>query len=436
MPEHYFEIPPLPVLSVVTRPLISAADFQRSAFEFAVSSTPLLWMRNGSGMVGHHETLRLTFAGADRFKNASATWKKLVSLAEVDDSVKVPGSGLTAFASFAFADDSERNSVLVVPRVIIGSMHGAAWVTTVAVKTQNEAAFNSDTAHISPAAIEELKSAFGETPVASFVEPVGEANAYRDGVHEASLRIGRGEAEKIVLARRLQSGLPEGDLRVALARLANRYTDCWTFSVDGMIGASPETLIRSIEGRVSARVLAGTRKRALDPERDVQMRDELQHSSKERFEHKLAVDSLVDTLNPYVLNLQAEADPHLLKLPNVWHLATDVTADLAHGADVLELAGAVHPTAAVAGTPTPLAVAAIGELEPFDRGRYAGAVGWVDADGDGDFAIALRSAQVDGVGASRTITAYAGGGLVAGSDPWHELTETVAKFRPIIEAFS
>lgn len=135
--------------------------------------------------------------------------------------------------------------------------------------------------------------------------------------------------------------------------------------------------------------------------------------------------------------LEVSATPFALELPNVWHLATDLRAGLGEQSASLELAGALHPTAAVAGTPTRAAVAAIAELEPFDRGRYSGAVGWIDASGDGEWAIALRCAQVGPAqGGRRAVVASAGGGIVAGSDPEHELGETVSKFRPVTEAFA
>jgi menaquinone-specific isochorismate synthase len=155
-------------------------------------------------------------------------------------------------------------------------------------------------------------------------------------------------------------------------------------------------------------------------------------SSKDQDEHQFAVRSAVETLTPFTRHLATSEVPFALKLPNLWHLATDLEGGLAGDASSIDLIDAMHPTAAVAGAPRAEAVELIAELEPFDRGRYAGPVGWVDAAGDGEWAIALRCAQVD---ASGTVTAYAGCGIVVDSDPAAELAETRMKFRPIVEAF-
>jgi menaquinone-specific isochorismate synthase len=149
------------------------------------------------------------------------------------------------------------------------------------------------------------------------------------------------------------------------------------------------------------------------------------------------VQSVVTALAPHVKELRTSEEPFALELPNVWHLATDLDAAPGDGGSSLELVEALHPTAAVAGTPTRSAVEAIARIEPFDRERYAGATGWIDAAGDGEWVIALRGAQLGSVlEGRRRVTAYAGGGIVAGSDPQHELRETVSKFRPIAEALA
>jgi menaquinone-specific isochorismate synthase len=199
-----------------------------------------------------------------------------------------------------------------------------------------------------------------------------------------------------------------------------------------MFGASPELLVRVSHKQVSARVLAGTAGRGTDPGIDQAISNALQTSSKNIAEHKFAVASMVEELKKFCTKVDADENPFSLQLPNLWHLASDVHATLHDDASVLDIAAVLHPTAAVAGTPTLVARKLISELEPFDRGRYAGPVGWIGADGDGEFAIALRGAQLsDG-----QLTAYAGCGIVAESEPEAELSETELKFKPIREALA
>ena len=258
-------------------------------------------------------------------------------------------------------------------------------------------------------------------------------DGYKAAVASAVERIREHDLSKVVLARDLTGHLPaESDVRRALVELALGYPDCWTFAVDGLIGSSPETLVRVHHGTVTARVLAGTISRGRDAASDNDAAIALAASTKDQDEHRFAVASVLEALRPHSADLAASDLPFTLKLPNLWHLATDIAGTLSDGASSLDLADALHPTAAVAGTPKRDAIALIRELEPFDRGRYAGPVGWVGGDGDGEWAIALRCAQLAEGG---DLTAYAGAGIVADSDPERELAETVMKFRPIVEAF-
>jgi menaquinone-specific isochorismate synthase len=249
-------------------------------------------------------------------------------------------------------------------------------------------------------------------------------------VSAAVERIAAGDLAKVVLARDLLVAADQPlDPRRLLRRLAARFPDCWTFAVDGLLGATPELLLRRTGRTLSARVLAGTAPRGAG-EDDDRLARELLGSAKDRAEHELAVDSLVEALEPFCSSLTAPAEPELLTLANVRHLATDVvgrqrTRGPRGRAGLLELVGAVHPTAAVCGTPTPLAAALIDELEGMDRGRYAGPVGWLDGRGDGEFGLALRCAELTG---DRGARLFAGCGIVAGSDPAAELAETQAKF--------
>ncbi|MFC9918378.1 isochorismate synthase [Agromyces binzhouensis] len=387
---------------------------------------PLLWMRRGEGIIGLGEVLRIETHGPNRVADAAREWRRVTGLADVDDRVGLPGSGLVAFGAIAFADESAATSVLVVPEIVLGRRDGRAWVTRIELV---------DGASAAPTAPVELPAPAPkrDVPRVRFAPGALPPEAYTDAVAEAVRRIDDGRFEKVVLAREIVGTLHEdAGLRAALAKLADDYPDTWVFAVDGLIGASPETLVRVDHGTVSARVLAGTASRGQDAASDRDRAARLAASHKDLAEHALAVESAVATLAPHTARLDASPEPFTLQLPNLWHLATDLKGTLGDGSSALDLVRAVHPTAAVAGTPRNVALAAITELEGFDRGRYAGPVGWVDADGDGEWAIALRCAQVSTDG---TVRAYAGCGIVHDSVPVDELAETDMKFRPIVEAF-
>jgi menaquinone-specific isochorismate synthase len=377
---------------------------------------PLAFVREGHGIVGFGEAVRLEFTGPDRIEQAAAAWRELAATASIDDAVNLPGSGLVAFGSFTFAADSAAPSVLIVPRVIVGRRDETCFVTTV---DGAEAALT-----VAPSGPEyRARMLHGEMTRSVFTA----------AVRTALDRIADGSVSKVVLARDLIGHIaPDADLRRAIAHLARSYRQTFTYAVEGLIGSSPETLVRSEGGVVDARVLAGSAARGEDADADTAAAEGLVHSVKDLGEHDFALQSVLDALRSHTSALSASAAAFALKLPNLWHLASDVTGTLADGSSALDLVAALHPTAAVAGAPTDAATALIRELEPFDRGRYAGPVGWVDAAGDGEWAIALRCAQVTRDG---TVHAYAGAGIVAGSDPDTELEETALKFRPIVDAF-
>jgi menaquinone-specific isochorismate synthase len=270
----------------------------------------------------------------------------------------------------------------------------------------------------------------GAAPRLRYADGALDPASWCAAVATAVQRIDAGDLAKVVLARDLlvSADVPLDPRRI-LRRLAARFPDCWTFAVDGLLGATPELLLRRTGRELSARVLAGTAPRGAGAD-DARLAAALVGSAKDRAEHALAVDSLVRALDPYCTDLAAPAEPELLTLANVRHLASDVRGTQrrrgARGrADLLELIDAVHPTAAVCGTPTSDAAALIAELEGMDRGRYAGPVGWLDARGDGEFGLALRCAELTGPNEARL---FAGCGIVAGSDPSAELAETQAKF--------
>lgn len=403
-------------LTVETTPL----DDVRQLIPFLHPHRPLGWIRRGEGMAGLGEAVRLEFRGPHRIRDAAAAWRELAGTAHVSDPVGLPGSGLVAFGTFAFDAHSRTSSVLIVPEVIVGRRGGRSWLTRVQRADGTFPQPPKPTPFGAEYRLRMLPGALGP-------------DEYYATVTEAVERIHRGELSKVVLARDLRAHLPlESDLRRALVELALGYPECWTYSVDGFVGSSPETLVRVHHGTIDARVLAGTSSRGVDAAADHAAAAALMANPKDRAEHAFAVSSVVDALQPHMSEWTVSEMPFTLKLPNLWHLATDIAGRLADGSSALDLVAALHPTAAVAGTPTEKALDLIRRLEPFDRGRYAGPIGWVDAAGDGEWAVALRGAQIAVDGA---ITAMAGCGIVDGSDATTELAETKMKFRPIVEAF-
>jgi menaquinone-specific isochorismate synthase len=406
-----------PPLLVGTTPLDSPAVLPA----LAEPQRPLLWQRNGSGLVGLGEALRLEFSGPDRLREAADAWRALSASAVVDDPIGLPGTGLVAFGAFAFSSRSSATSVLIVPRTVVGSRGGRSWVTRISA--------GGDDLSTVPAAVP-----FGDEYRLSLLPGAMTPDGYRSAVASAVGSIRAGALEKVVLARDLRGHLPRGaDLRRILVDFATTYPDCWTFAVDGFVGASPETLVGVDHGAITARVLAGTSARGGDAPEDAAIAQALLDSAKDRSEHAFAIASLLKELRAHTSSLTVSGEPFTLKLPNLWHLATDVRGTLSDASTSLDLVDALHPTAAVAGTPTDTALDLIDELEPFDRGRYAGPVGWIDGRGDGEWAVGLRSAQVE---ANGDLTAWAGAGIVADSDPDAELAETRIKFRPVQDALS
>jgi menaquinone-specific isochorismate synthase len=408
---------------------------------------PLTWVRRGEGIVGWGEALRLETWGPGRFADAEAAWQETLARAVVRDEVRVPGTGPVAFGSFAFDDSApgddahepvRAGGVLVVPRVVVGRRDGRTWLTTV------------DTAGSLSSSPAEALARASRTPVSSPGEVTWRDGALRADdwaavVAEGVERIRAGELEKVVLARDVVAHASDPvDPRWLLRRLAAAYEACWTFSVDGMIGATPELLVRSEKGLVTSRVLAGTIRRAGASDDEALLRAaHLARSSKDLEEHEYAVASVAQALAPFCSSMNVPDAPFVLHLPNVMHLASDVTGVLARGgsrkgsarADAagptsLALAAALHPSAAVCGTPTGVARSLIREIEGMDRCRYAGPVGWLGADGDGEWGIALRSAELSAAD-PRTVRLFAGCGIVAASDPAAELAESEAKLEPL-----
>ena len=401
--------------------LITATELGLTeGFNFAelLGSNSSAFIYEHQGLIGWGEALRLEASGSNRILELDQLWRDTVTSAEITDEVNLSGSGLISFGSIAFSANSETTSVLVIPQVVIGKQDGSLWITTINI-SENDALDLID-----------LASTF--VP-ASFEPGQISTDQYKINVDKALEVIESNDVEKVVVARDLKATVAKDfNINPALKKLESKFETCYIYSVAGLFGASPELLVKVQHSEVSARVLAGTAGRGTDPGVDQAIGTALVESPKNRAEHKFAIDSLVASLEELCIEINVDAEPFSMALPNLWHLASDVKAVLNSDSSSLQVVNALHPSAAVAGTPRDKALEVIEEIENVDRGRYAGPVGWLGADGDGVWAIALRAAQLK----DQTLTAFAGCGIVAGSGAQAELEEAILKFKPIVDALS
>ena len=395
------------------------------------------WLGERRQMVGLGRALTLESAAPDAIAQVRRAWEAtpVSSSAPTAGAARpgeaTPASSLTAeahrpgeaatgdapspvlFASFAFR--SPARSVAFVPALALIDEAGARWAITAGIGQAPDplAAVDAALAEARPAPRVPESLTFGQGSMSR--------TQWRDSVRSMAARLREGAADKAVMARDMTIRCSWGfDERFLLERLTELYPSTWRFSVDSLVGASPEMLIAASHGTVSSRVLAGTCK----PGEGAM----LASSPKDLREHELASESVSSILERLCLDVRTQG-PFLLTLPNVTHLATDVRARLG-SAHLLDLVAALHPTAAVCGTPRDAAMHLIEELEDTERGRYSGPVGWVDTAGDGEFAIALRC----GLASGTRLRLFAGAGIMPDSDPDLELTETEAKMRPLLDA--
>jgi menaquinone-specific isochorismate synthase len=378
----------------------------------------LAWIKgsaaNQFGIVGWGEVARSTFTGPERFSRAQRWWTKQCSISQGDEPI--------AFASFAF-DKDPGLSVLVIPEVaIVRNKTGTKLIITGSVAISDsylaEVIRGLSLPRTQVQGINNVTWLPGSRPISE----------WQSAVDIAVARINSGELDKVVLARDIVAQLDQPiHIGALLMRLNESFPECWTFCVDGLVGATPELLIRRDGEQVTSRVLAGTMRRSRDTDRDGQLAAELLDSDKDQEEHVYAVESVAAALATHCTDLNVPDRPFILRLANVQHLATDVTGELVDAAPALALAASLHPTAAVCGTPTERATHVIKELEGMNRGRYSAPVGWLAANGDGEFGIALRCALVE-TEDRKTLRLFAGCGIVAGSNGESEVAESQAKF--------
>ena len=374
------------------------------------------WIRSGDGLIGFGEYRKIEISGADRFKQARTWWNQQLSEFKIQNNVHGSGTGPILFTSFSF--HPHQSSVLVIPEIILAKKGNKSWVTWIGDTRQPD--------------FSRIQSTVPSGEISWAGGSISE-DKWREQVTFAVKSIKEGRLEKVVLARdQIARSNQPINTRSILQRLEIDYPSTWLFLVDGLIGATPELLVRLSKSLVTSRVLAGTIQKTGNEDRDLALAASLAKSSKDLEEHEYAVRSVADALEPFCSSTNVPESPFVLHLSNVMHLATDVTGvlnDSATQADVFTLIEQLHPTAAVCGTPTEVAKQLINDLEKMNRGRYAAPVGWIDANGDGEIAIALRCGLL--LEDKKSMRIFAGCGIVAGSDPETEFAESQAKLMPM-----
>jgi menaquinone-specific isochorismate synthase len=359
--------------------------------------------------------------GPKRFAEASAWWRNELSQFEIRNNVHGSGTGPILFTSFSFLESEE--SELVIPEIIVGKKGNTSWITWIGDGNQPG---------ISARVLDKQSLSLSWTAGSISEEE------WKSRVAQSVEHIKSGELEKVVLARDINATSErEIDVQTLIQRLEEEYPSTWLFLVENLVGATPELLVRLSKSLATSRVLAGTIRKTGDEAKDLSLAGSLAKSSKDLEEHEYAVRSVADALAPFCTSTNVPESPFVLHLANVMHLATDVTGvvhDSAAHVDMFTLIKALHPSAAVCGTPTDDARSIINEVEGMNRERYAGPVGWIDARGDGEVGIALRCGKLSSD--LRTMRLFAGCGIVAGSDPEAELAESQAKLMPMRTALT
>jgi len=350
--------------------------------ELLPDAQPLTWVRGGDGLVGWGVHATTTVKGPTRFSDARLWWHEQLKKMAVTDSVHITGTGPILFTSFSFSPDEE--SVLVIPKVIVGKRVDQSWVTWFGEMPQ-------------PNLLEQVEVL--EQPNYSWSNGTLTTDQWEERVAVAIHAIQSKTIDKVVLARDL-NGISTKDIdpRSILRNLADEYPSTWCYSISGLVGATPELLLRLNRAMVTSRVLAGTISKTGDDEKDLALAASLARSSKDLEEHEYAVRSVAESLAPFCSSTNVPDSPFVLHLANVMHLATDVTgaiSEFPQHVDTFSILEKLHPSAAVCGTPTNVATKVISDLEGMARGRYAGPVGWIDARGDGELGIALRCGQIE-----------------------------------------
>ena len=422
-----------PMTDLVARTRELAVDIDLVAL---CDDTDLLFATNNVGIVGIGCATRFTVPRRDRQQTAQSARSVLAEIS-TDDEVQREGSGAVAFGAFPF--DPDQGGELIIPRIAIGrSSDGVTWLTTIShpddIPTDAEIdAVLQRTTQIGNGFARDAGLHPSSTSPSTFeIRPLRSPEEWCAAVETATKRLSAGNARKVVLARGVEilTDRPVSPSAV-LSQLRRTFPASHLFSIDGFVGATPELLVQRVGTVVRAHPMAGTAPRSGDPETDARLAAALLASTNTQAEHRHTIDMVHDTLLPWCSYLDEEAEPSIVAVANVQHLSTRLEGQLSEPiASVLDLVGALHPTPAVGGMPREEALELINELEGLDRGRFAGPVGWVDAEGNGTWAVGIRSAEISG----STTRIYAGVGVVADSQAEHELAETRAKLQTMLGA--
>ena len=387
-------------MRAVTRHLDTSVDLNDVA-----GADGYLFVREGVGFAARGVAARVPLADVPAV------------LAAIDHHDEVGGVHPVALGCVPFEPGAPTD--LVIPQVTVGkAADGRRWVTTIDDADPSVGPAPRPT----PSAAEFTVAA--AAPVEHYLAAV---TAARDAVRAGSL-------QKAVIAREVlvRSNMPI-DVHAVLLRLRASFGSSYRYSIEGFIGASPELLVRVDGNTVESHPLAGTAPRTGDPATDARVAAELIASTKNQVEHRAVIDMVHDTLLPWCSFLDWEPEPSIVAVANVQHLGSRVEGHLSDPRpNVLDLVRALSPTPALGGAPRAEALALIAAVEGFERGRYGGAVGWVDAAGNGTWAVAIRCAELSAD--RRTARLVAGGGIVAESEPLAELAETQAKLQAMLSA--
>jgi len=438
----------IPILVSVTARIPKSDPL--AVFRRARADERIFWEepRAGLSMAAIGAARRLVGRGDERFGQIAGGWRNLVATALVDEPVEAPMSAPVCLGGFSFdpagrVDRSWRgypDALLVIPTYLVVSSGGSSWLTVTASVEAGD-----DIATLAIALDDGLRHLLaegdagdgGDESLEVVMENAGQADRFQRSVGDVIEQIREGAIQKLVLARQVRArSSARLDPGATLARLRSGYGDCTLFAFAHgercFLGATPERLVRLDHSRLQAACLAGSAPRGASDEDDRRLGEALLADGKERHEHALVVDALREVLEPVCGELAIPETPSLFRMRNIQHLYTPLEGVLSNGATVLELVERLHPTPAAGGLPREAAMSLLRACEPFDRGWYAGPVGWIDRHGDGEFVVAIRSALLTGDEASL----YAGCGIVAGSDPEREYQESCLKLQPMLWAIN